>query len=156
VWVGYGPDEQFLKKAVAERGLSDRIFFTGEARDVRPILANADMFFLSSREEGMPRGLMEAMAMRVASMATRVGGIPEVLRDGVDGLLVPYGDAQTTAATLRRMIDSPELRARFAESGEQRIRQEFSFDAVARKYADVYARLVARDPTVTRDYGFQI
>ena len=101
----------------------------------------------------MPRGLMEAMAMRLPVMATSVGGIPEVVRDGVDGLLVPYGDVDAAAASMRRMLDSPELRDSLAVSAEQRIRGEFSFDAVARNYADLYRRLVARDSTVTQDYG---
>jgi glycosyltransferase involved in cell wall biosynthesis len=153
VWVGAGPDERMLRQLVAGKGLGGRVHFHGAARDVRPILAHADAFFMSSREEGMPRALMEAMAMGVASLATRVGGIPEVLRDGVDGLLTPYGDTAAAAASLRRMLDSAELRRTLAAAGRQRITTEFSFDAVTRKYADLYRRLVARDASVSADYG---
>jgi glycosyltransferase involved in cell wall biosynthesis len=154
VWVGEGADEPMMKAAAAERGLSQRIFVHGVSRDVRNILAHAELFFLSSKDEGMPRGLMEAMAMGVPSMATKVGGIPEVIRDQTDGLLVPYGDVEAAANAMRRMLDSAELRGRFAQSGRGRIEEQFSFDAIARKYADLYRRLIARDATVTADYGF--
>jgi glycosyltransferase involved in cell wall biosynthesis len=154
VWVGEGADEPMMKAMAAERGLAERIVVFGVSRDVRDILAHAEMFFLSSMDEGMPRGLMEAMAMGVPSMATSVGGIPEVIRDEVDGLLVPYGDVEKAASAMRRMLDDAELRAKFAAGGRKRIEEQFSFDAIAAKYADLYRRLIARDGTVRRDYGF--
>ncbi len=154
VWVGEGPDEPMLKQMAAERGLGDRILIYGASRDVRPILFHAELFFLSSKEEGMPRGLMEAMAMRLPAMATNVGGIPEVVRHGIDGLLVPYGDVEAAAGNMRMLLDSTDLRVQLAGSAERRIVEHFSFDAVARKYADLYARLSRGDKTATDDYGF--
>lgn len=154
VWVGTGPDEPALRRLAAEHGLSDVIVFYGAADDVRPILTHAELFFLSSKEEGMPRAMMEAMAMGVPVLATDVGGNPEVVRDGLDGLIVPYGDVEKAAEALQRLVDEAPLRQRLAEAAACRIRDEFSFDAIAGRYADLYRRLAARDPTVSRDFGF--
>jgi glycosyltransferase involved in cell wall biosynthesis len=153
VWVGKGPEEAMLREMAASKGVAGRITFYGAAEDVRPILAHAEIFVLSSMAEGMPRAMMEAMAMGLPVLATDVGGNREVVRDGVDGLIVPYGDVEGAAAALKGLIDNPGPRARFAASSAQRIRNDFSFDAIARRYAELYQRLARGDSSVSKEFG---
>ncbi len=154
VWVGKGPDEPMLRQLAQAKGLSERIVFYGAADDVRPILAHAELFFLSSKEEGMPRAFMEAMSMGLPVLTTDVGGCPEVVRDGVDGVVIRCGDAPAAARRLQSLFDDAALRHRLARAGAERIRASFSFDRVALRYADLYRRLAARDPHVSGDFAF--
>jgi glycosyltransferase involved in cell wall biosynthesis len=154
VWVGTGEEEQMLRRRAAASGLADRIIFYGHVDDVRPVLAHCSLFFLSSKDEGMPRALMEGMAIGLPVLATDVAGNKEVVRDSADGLVIPYGDVESASAALGRLLDDAALRQRFGTSAAQRIRDEFSFDYVANRYAELYRRLVAGDPAVERDFAF--
>ena len=110
--VGLGPLEDDLRALAVELGIGDRVRFPGSRDDVFALLPAFDAFVLSSRFEGLPIALLEAMATGVAPVATRVGGIPEVVTDGRDGLLVEPGDPAALAGALDRILGDDALRDR--------------------------------------------
>jgi glycosyltransferase involved in cell wall biosynthesis len=127
VVVGTGPDEQSLKASVAEKNLDQQVVFTGAQNqdEVRAWYRESDVFALPSFAEGIPVVLMEAMASGVPCVTTRITGIPELIRDGIDGLLVTPSDSLELADTLSLLIDDPELRREFGEGGRARVREEY-------------------------------
>jgi len=107
VIVGTGPLEGPLRLRATELGV--RLHLLGIRDDVPSLLPAFDVFCLSSRYEGLPIAMLEAMASGVPVVATAVGGVPEVVTDGVDGLLVPAGDAAALAVALEKVLTDPEL-----------------------------------------------
>jgi glycosyltransferase involved in cell wall biosynthesis len=101
---------------VAAVGLDDRVRFLGLRDDVPDLLPGFDVFALSSRYEGLPIALLEAMAAGRACVATSVGGVPEVVTHGQDGLLVPAGDAAALAVALGKVLEDADLRAALGSS----------------------------------------
>lgn len=127
VLAGDGP----LRSMVEARALPG-VTLPGFVADPRPLFAAADAFVLSSAAENMPLALLQAMACGLPVVATSVGGIPEVVRDGVDGVLVPPGDAAALAAAFDRL--TPEM----GESARQRVVESFSIERCAAGLAAVY------------------
>ncbi len=154
VWVGRGPDEEKLRAQAHDKGVLNRIIFYGAVADVRPLLAHAYAFALPSREEGMPRAVMEAMAMGVPAVATDVGGTGEVVRKEIDGFLVPYGDTRQMADRLLQILD-PTLRDQYAANALDHIRRDFGFDEIADKYARLFRGLAANQPQVPDDCRYR-
>jgi glycosyltransferase involved in cell wall biosynthesis len=111
VLVGTGPDEEAARRLGDELGLGARIRFLGSRGDVPALLPGLDVFVLSSRYEGLPIALLEAMAAGVACVATAVGGIPEVIEHAASGLLVPPADPSALAAALAKVLEDPDLAA---------------------------------------------
>jgi glycosyltransferase involved in cell wall biosynthesis len=126
--VGDGGDRASLENEVARRGLSAHVIFEGwqNPDQVRALYAQADVFALASFAEGIPVVLMEAMAMELPCVATWITGIPELIRDEVDGLLVPPASEATLASALARLIDDPGLRQRLGKSARQRIMEHYN------------------------------
>ncbi len=118
--VGDGPDRAGLEAFTREKGISDAVRFLGLREDVAPALARADFLVLPSAYEAQGIVLLEAMAAGLPVVATRVGGVPRFVTDGVEGFLVPYGDAGALAAVMSRLASDAELRARFAVAGRRR------------------------------------
>lgn len=145
--IGSGPLEDELRRRVAEAGLSENIRFLGSRDDVLEILPALDVFVLSSRFEGLPISMMEAMASEVACVLTRVGGIPEAITDGVDGLLVAPGDASAMAASLSALLSEPAARERIGRAARSRVVAEFSIDRAVREHAALYDRLLGVEPS---------
>jgi glycosyltransferase involved in cell wall biosynthesis len=114
-----------LAELIVQLGLEDCVSFIGWQDNICSVMATSDAVILTSRSEGMPCALMQAMALQKPVLATRVGGIPELVRDGTDGLLVDVGDVAATSAAIARLAD-PELRARLGAAGKARVGQEFS------------------------------
>ena len=114
----------------------------GSRDDVFALLPGFDTFVLSSRFEGLPIALLEAMATGVAPVATRVGGIPSVITDGEDGLLVPSGDPDALAAALRKVLDDDALRTALGRRATARS-HDFDLVQAVRRTEDLYARVVA-------------
>lgn len=142
VLVGLGPLEDDLRALADELGIGPRVVWPGSRDDVFALLPGFDAFVLSSRFEGLPIALLEAMASGVAPVATEVGGIPSVITDGQDGLLVPPGDPDALAAALGKVLDDDALRA---DLGRQAARRAGDFDLVhaVRRTEDLYAQVVA-------------
>jgi glycosyltransferase involved in cell wall biosynthesis len=143
--VGDGRERAELEARIAVAGVADRVELVGDRDDVPEQLARADVFVLSSRSEGAPMSILEAMAAGLPVVASAVGGVPELVADGQTGLLVAAGDSAALAGALRRLLEDPPLRARMGAAGAARVRERFSAPAHARAHLDVYAReLVAR------------
>jgi colanic acid/amylovoran biosynthesis glycosyltransferase len=118
--VGDGPDRRHLE-AFANQGKTEVIFEGSKSHEeVRRLLADADFFVLASFAEGVPVALMEAMAMEIPCVSTNIAGIPELIRDGLDGLLVPASSVESLAAAIQRLIDDPALREGLAVAASKR------------------------------------
>lgn len=138
LWLGEGPLKKDLVQKAKRLGVADRIIWGGNAMDVRPYLANADAFVLSSKEEGMPRALMEAMSMSIPCVATNVGGIPEVIEQDVSGLMSDFGDIEKFADNIIRLLACGDLRKKMGASARKRIVEHFNIEVVARKYLKLF------------------
>jgi glycosyltransferase involved in cell wall biosynthesis/SAM-dependent methyltransferase len=143
VAVGQGPLERDLHDEHAHSGLHDSFRLLGYRSDALDVLAAADLFVLSSRQEGLPVALMEALALGLPVVATAVGGIPEVVTTGVEGVLVSPGRPDELADGVAQLVSEPGLRARMAEAATRRSEQ-FDVRRAVRRYEDRY-RLLARD-----------
>lgn len=141
VLVGGGRDEAMLKEAA--RGL-DNLSFTGFVENVGDYLAAFDIFALSSRREGIAGILLDAMEQRLPIVATRVGGVPEIVRDGVNGLLIDPERPDQLHDAIARLAASPELRRRLGDEGP-RIAANFTTDVMCGKYLDLYREIVSAD-----------
>lgn len=143
VIVGEGPDRPVVDAEVRRLGLEATVQLAGKREDVPDLLATADIFVLSSRSEGLPLSILEAMAVGLPVAASAVGGVPEVVVEGATGLLVPPGDAQLLAAAIERLLEDPDLRRRLGEAGRMRIVEHFNLVSSHRAHLDLYARLLA-------------
>ncbi|HEY7526701.1 MAG TPA: glycosyltransferase [Candidatus Limnocylindria bacterium] len=122
----------------------DRIIFTGRREDVAALTADLDMAVLPSLREAQGISILEAMAQRIPVVASAVGGIPEVVVDGVSGLLVPPGDPASLAAALARLATSPALRASMGDAGHRIVAERFSMEAHVRRIEAIYDEELAR------------
>jgi glycosyltransferase involved in cell wall biosynthesis len=128
------------RRAAIERGIGAQVELTGwlepAAREAQ--LARAAVFCLPSHAEGLPMALLEAMAAGKAVVASRVGGIPEAVRDGENGLLVPPQDAAALAAALARVLEDADLRARLGARARDTVAQHYSTEAICGRLAAIY------------------
>jgi len=139
--VGEGPLEHELRETAREFRIDDRVYFLGFREDAIEILSTMDVFVLTSLHEGIPLSLLEAMCLGVPVVATKVGGIPEVIEDGCSGLLVELGDEKATAAAILAML-SPKAKGMVREA-KRRVLQEFSVERMASRTEQVYRELLA-------------
>lgn len=121
--VGNGESEQKLKKAVDELMLQDKVSFLGFRRDVPELLTASDVFILTSRREGLPKAVLEAMAVGLPIIATDVRGNRDLVKSGENGYLVPVDDVEQTAIAIERLIDSEDLRRSMGEKSKQLVNQ---------------------------------
>jgi len=121
--VGNGESEQKLKKAVNELMLQDKVSFLGFRRDVPELLTASDVFILTSRREGLPKAVMEAMAVGLPIIATDVRGNRDLVKSGENGYLVPLGNAEQTAIAIERLIDSEDLRRSMGGKSKELVKQ---------------------------------
>ena len=138
--VGDGRERPALEAEAARLGVDGALEFLGERRDVPALLADADVFVLSSRSEGMPVSVLEAMAAGLPVVASAVGGVPEVVVSGETGVLVPPGDPPALAEALARLAADPDLRLRFGRAGRTRAEEHFGLPAFRRAHLELYQR----------------
>jgi len=136
--VGGGTLEGALKGAARERGLQDRMIFTGPRRDVPRLLAACDLSVLSSVKEGMSNTVLESMAAGKPTVATRVGGNPELILDGETGFLVPPRDPAALASAMERLVDDPWLAKAMGLQARSRATERFSVDAMVATTEGLY------------------
>ncbi len=139
--VGEGPLKMELNRQVKEINVEDMVFFLGFRKDVPQILASLDLFVLSSHMEGMGSILMDAMACRLPVVATKVGGIPEVVIQGETGLLVPPRRPSALAKSILKLYNDRTLASRLGERGYEVVHQKFSAESMADKIINVYDTL---------------
>lgn len=149
--IGRGRDEPQLRQLIAENGLGDRVTLAGakEQSAVLETYRNSDVFVLACVVEksgrgrdGIPVALMEAMAMQLPVVSTRVSGIPELVRHEETGLLVPPRDEAALADAIERLSRDPELRRRLAERGRERVIEEFEIQKNAGRLVDLFEALI--------------
>lgn len=142
---GDGPDRHLLEEQARALNISSRVKFVGyqSQQQVRDLLKAADLFVMSSFAEGVPVVLMEAMAAGVPVVATRIAGIPELIRDGHSGLLVSAGDADEMATAVDRLLGDAELRNRLANAARQDIEREFNIQTESRWLATILSSAIA-------------
>lgn len=153
---GDGPLRQALETRATGRGVASRFHFLGQCNDVPALLATSDLFVLPSRSEAFPNAVIEAMAAGLPVVASEVGGIPELVKSGVTGMLVPPGDAAALARSVLDLMDRPGFAAALGEAARARIEQEFSFDRMVGGFERVYAAGLekhARTATKTREWA---
>ncbi|HEY4087223.1 MAG TPA: glycosyltransferase [Bryobacteraceae bacterium] len=126
VLVGNGIDRGKLENAAATLGISGQTIFAGQHRNVWPFYNLAEIFVLPSLSEGSPNVLLEAMMAQTPIVATAVGGVPETVEHESSALLVPSREPEKLAEAMRRLLDSPELRARLAANAFARVKEHFS------------------------------
>jgi glycosyltransferase involved in cell wall biosynthesis len=122
--------------------MAEAVTFTGVRADVPKILAALDLFVLPSLWEGMPNAVLEAMAAGLPVVATAVGGTPEVVMDGVTGLLVPPQDPSALAQAIERLLRDPDLRRTMGRAGRRRVEQHFDVRETVRQVEDLYETLL--------------
>jgi glycosyltransferase involved in cell wall biosynthesis len=141
--IGDGELRPELEAAAQAAGLADRVHFTGWAPDVAAALSDLDVVALSSRNEGTPVALIEAIAAGRPVVATDVGGVRAVVRDGETGFLVPPNDAVALGAAVRRLLEDPDLRRRMGAAGRAAVIERFGQDRLVREVGDLYRELLA-------------
>lgn len=144
VFAGDGPLEQRLRDAIERDGLSDKVHMLGLRRDVGNVLQSLDLFVLPTHQEALGTAFIEAAAMGVPVVATRVDGVPEVVADRETGLLVPAFDIPALAEALCELLADPERRRAMGEHASERIRRLYSREAMAAGMAELYQRLLKR------------
>ena len=151
VLAGDGPERRRLEELSRQLGLADRVTFLGfvDHDRVPALLRGADLLVMPSRYEELGTAMVEAMHSGVPVVATRTGGIPDVIRDGVSGLLVAPGDVDGLAGAIDRMLADPAQRRRWGERGRHRV-AEYRWDRLADRVLEVYGAAVSARAASTR------
>jgi len=136
--VGGGPLDASLKREVELRGLGAQVQFLGERSDVPALLASSDLFVLPSRSEASPNGVLEAMATGLPVVASRVGGLPELIESGVNGLLVEPDRPAELAAAMLDLIGRPHVAAALGVAAREKAERQYSFDRMVSGFEHLY------------------
>ncbi len=141
VLVGSGVLQQAVESEARRLGPTNRVIFLGAVDDVRPLVKACDAFVLSSSAEGMPRAVMEAMALGTPVVSTAAGGVPEIAEHETHALIVPTRDPGALAEALVRMVQDEGLRHRLASSAAERIRADFDIENIIDRYVALFGEL---------------
>ena len=152
--IGQGPEEPMLRELVQEYDLTDRVHLLGAMPQerVRELLQQADVFAVpcvvgsNNDQDGMPNVLLEAMAVGVPVVSTRLTGIPELIQDGVNGLLVPPGDANALADAIAHLWTDPSLATRLADEGRATVERDYDIEKNVEGLAELFERCASHQP----------
>jgi glycosyltransferase involved in cell wall biosynthesis len=142
VLVGDGPEKEKILQLVRERGLGEQVRFLGQRGDVRRLLRAADVFLLTSISEGIPLTVIEALAAELPVVATRVGGVAEIVEEGQTGLLASAGDDAGLAEHVLRLAATPEVRAAMGQRGQMIAAAQFSEGQMHARYGQLYGKML--------------
>lgn len=142
VIVGEGDLEKKLKTMAAEKGLAGKVFFTGPSMQMAQVYAGLDVFVLASLWEGHPLSLIEALAMKTPTVATKTSGSPEIIQDGTSGLLVPPKDPKSLADAVIKLLDDRAFAQNLAENGRKSVIDRYSFSKMTRQTENVFRDLL--------------
>lgn len=149
VLVGEGPRRKQIEEELLEKGLEEFVFLIGHRDEVPQILKALDIFVLPSyANEGVPQALLQALAMERPVVATKVGGIPEVIANEKNGLLCEPQSPTHLADCIMRLLENPKWAAEMAQYGRQRVVNEFSLNAMIQRLEDLYYRMLHPDREV--------
>ena len=141
--VGDGPERSKVERRCRQCDICDDITFVGNLARVEEILTGADLFVLPSETESFGLSALEAMACGVPVITTRVGGLPEVVREGRDGRLFPVGDVDAMGAAAIELLGDQELRTEMSRSARARAREDFREDRIVARYREIYELALA-------------
>ncbi len=147
--IGNGPEKEELQQFTHTLGIPSNVHFLGnmERKQLLSQYKNADLFVLPSivyknQTEGLGVVLLEAMASGVPVIGSNIGGIPDIIKDDVNGLLVPPGDPQALADAIIRILKNPDLAERFRKAGQETVRDRFSWDVITDQFVEVYQEIL--------------
>ena len=138
VMVGDGPERPAAEDEARSLGVGNSVYFLGKIETVAPLLASADVFLLPTSSESFGLSALEAIASGVPVVGTDSGGLPEVVTNGVTGLLYPVGDIDSMAAGVLSIVTDPRRQADMGAAGEDDARKRFALDTVVSQYEDLY------------------
>ena len=141
--VGEGPERTVAERVAADLGVSSRVTFVGAITDVERVLASADAFLLPSDGESFGLAALEAMACGVPVVGARAGGLPEVVTDGVDGILEPVGAVEAMGARLAALLANPEAVAAMGAAGRAKVESTYRPELVVPSYEAAYEAALA-------------
>jgi len=139
---GGGPEESMLRAKAASLGLAEKTVFAGHVADARQAYAAADILLMPSRFEGLPMALLEAMAMGVPVVASRLDGIAEVVADGSEGLLVEPGNAPAFAAAVAELLGNPTRASEISKNARAKVEARHSVECMTRAVEEIYDRFL--------------
>lgn len=140
--VGSGPCESELKILAEKLNISHKIHFLGFQRNAYNYIAYCHALLMPSLHEGLPYTLLEAMALGAPIIASQVGGLAEVLQNDITALLIPPGNSEALAQSIRRLYSDPELRCRLAKNAQQLQQTQFSLEKMIQRYLSAYQKLL--------------
>jgi N-acetyl-alpha-D-glucosaminyl L-malate synthase BshA len=143
VLIGDGPERTKVETLVRELGLADSVRFLGKQLDFVEVLQNCDVFLLPSQTESFGLAALEALSCGVPVVASRVGGLPEVVDHEETGLLVEVGDIAAMAQAVRRLLLDDQLRQRMAQAARARVVERFPLAPSVAKYEAFYRKVLA-------------
>jgi N-acetyl-alpha-D-glucosaminyl L-malate synthase BshA len=146
--IGDGPDRKPLERRVRAAGASDAVQFIGERRDLARGLSIADLFLLPSSQESFGLAALEAMACEVSVVASCVGGLPDVIEDGVTGFLCPTDASAMMAERAIALLSDARLRSRITRSAAGRVHERFGADVVVQQYEAYYHEVLDTPPSL--------
>jgi glycosyltransferase involved in cell wall biosynthesis len=139
---GDGPEEQMLREKASALGIANRVTFSGYVADTRLVYLAADVLLMPSRYEGLPMTLLEAMAMGLPVVASKLDGIAEVIGDGAEGFLVPSDDAALFVERTAALLADAELSSRISQNARAKIEAHFSVERMTSAVEDIYDRFL--------------
>jgi glycosyltransferase involved in cell wall biosynthesis len=139
--VGDGPGKEEIEAQIRELGLQESVFMCGVRSDMKTVYGYLNYLIIPSFREGLPYVLLESMANRIPVIASSVGEIPSIIKDGINGLLVQAGDAVALENCMTRMLENPERAKGMAERAHKLFTQEFTAEKMVRKTESVYGSL---------------
>ena len=142
---GIGPKEEELKELIKQKGLTDKVVFTGFVDEIYEIFNIIDINVISSLSEALCLSLIEGMSVGKPSVAADTGGIPEVVKDGYNGFLVPPGDAERLADAILKLIHDPELRKTMGDRGREIMEKSFTAEIMAEKIEELYESVARKN-----------
>ena len=144
VFCGDGPCKKDIEKQAQDLGIGDQCRFPGFRRDLQEIFHAMDLMVLPSLTEGLPNVILEAFAWAKPVVATNVGGVPEIVENGINGLLVPPKQPNLLAEAIEKCLMSPEMARQFGKAGYHKIKAEFTFEAQTHKLEAIYQEVLQR------------
>ncbi|HZY64218.1 MAG TPA: glycosyltransferase family 4 protein [Edaphobacter sp.] len=143
ILVGDGPDLEMLKMLAKELAIEESVTFAGRRQDMPAVYASLDVMVSSSRQEGLPMAILEGMASGLPLVATAVGDVSTLVREGSTGFLTRSEDVESIADGITKLLQNPELRKQFGAAGREVVRDEFSAGRMAKEYLRVYEKVIA-------------
>ena len=140
--VGGGPLEKELKKMCEELKINDSVEFLGIRRDIDQLMKSSKLFVLPSCWEGFGIVLIEAMKNRLPIVATNIGGIPEIITDGNEGILIPKANSEILANSINRLLENSELRNQFIQNAYKKVQNHYSIEKYAHSLLNLYFNIL--------------